>query len=55
MFQRPLDHYQALAGEARRSADALLRKIGAFDALNTKLNHRVKRRPGQLELVEGTE
>lgn len=54
MFQRPLDHYQALTDDARRRADTLLHEIGAFDALNTKLNHRVKRRPGQLELVEET-
>jgi len=54
MFQRPLEFYQQLSGADRQGADDLLRSIGGFDALNTKINHRVKRKPGQLELVEDT-
>jgi len=52
MFQRPLEFYQQLNGEGRQRADELLRFIGGFDALNTQISRRVKRKPGQLELVE---
>jgi hypothetical protein len=54
MFQRPLEFYQQLTGEDRQRADDLLQSIGGFDALNTKINHRLKRKRGQLELVEDT-
>ncbi len=54
MFQRPLEFYQQLGGEDRQRTDELLRSIGGFDALNTRINRRVKRKPGQLELVEDT-
>lgn len=51
MFQRPLDHYQSLAGIDRQRADDLLRTIGGYEVLNTPINHRVMRKAGQLELV----
>lgn len=51
MFQRCLDHYQALAGEARQGADALLARVGGLEAMKTPIEHRVRRVPGQLELV----
>jgi hypothetical protein len=54
MFQRPLDFYQQLSGVDRQQTDDLLRSIGGFDALNKKISYRVKRKPGQLELVEDT-
>ena len=54
MFQRPLEFYQQLSGVDRQRGDDLLQSIGGFEALNTKINHRVKRKRGQLELVEDT-
>jgi hypothetical protein len=51
LFQRPWAHYQALEGEAKRAADALLAAIGGREALNTEISHWVARKPGQLELV----
>lgn len=51
MFQRPWEHYHGLQGEARAAADGLLSSVGGYQALNTKINQRVKRVPGQLELV----
>lgn len=52
LFQRCLDHYQALDGEGRHRADALLGQVGGLEAMRTRIGHRVKRVPGQLELVE---
>ena len=52
MFQRPLEHYQALVGADKQRADDLLQSIGGYDALNVRIKHRVKRKAGQLELVE---
>ena len=54
MFQRPYAHYHSLAAEERADADALLTAVGGYDALNTDIEHWVTRRPGQLELVEGS-
>ena len=51
LFQRPYAHYHALRGRDRQAAEALLRSIGGFDALNTGIEHWVARKPGQLELV----
>ncbi len=55
MFQRAFDHYQGLAGAERASADALLETVGALDIFQAPLPHRVKRQPGQLELVEDSQ
>ena len=52
LFQRPYAHYHGLKGEAREAADALLRGIGGYEALNVDISHWVARKPGQLELVE---
>ncbi len=52
MFQRAWDHYHNLTGEARDAADVLLERIGGLEALQAPLPHRVRRQPGQLELVE---
>lgn len=54
MFQRCLDHYQCLEGEGRERADLLLRAAGGFEAMQTDVRRRVRREPGQLELVEDT-
>ncbi len=51
LFQRAFDHYQALDGDARAAAAALLDRIGALETFQAPLLHRVKRKPGQLELV----
>ena len=51
LFQRPYAHYHALRGRDRQAAEALLRSIGGFDALNTGIERWVARKPGQLELV----
>ncbi|MEP5766645.1 MAG: glutathione S-transferase family protein [Halieaceae bacterium] len=52
MFQRYRDHYQSLTGADRDSVDELLRGLGGLEALQTTIRHRVRRQPGQLELVE---
>ena len=52
MFQRSWDHYHSLEGEARQAADRLLQDIGGHAAMQTIIERRVHRRPGQLELVE---
>ena len=52
LFQRPYAHYHRLRGEAREAADALLRSVGGYEALNVDISHWVARKPGQLELVE---
>lgn len=52
MFQRCLDHYASLEGEDRYRADTLLTSIGGLQALRTPIERRVRRKPGQLELVE---
>ena len=54
MFQRPRDHYQSLSGEDRAAADALLERIGGLEAFNAPLPRRVRRKAGQLQLVEDT-
>ncbi len=51
MFQRCLDHYTGLDGTDRQRAEKLLSRTGVLEALNTPLTHRVRRQPGQLELV----
>jgi hypothetical protein len=53
MFQRPLFHYQQLTGESKTTCDALLKDIGGFEAFQTEIKHPVKRKAGQLELIEG--
>jgi glutathione S-transferase len=53
LFQRPWSHYQALDGEERAAADALLDGIGGRTALISPIHHWVERRSGQLELVGG--
>lgn len=52
LFQRCLDHYQALSGEERYRADLLLTSVGGLEAMQTRIEHRVRRVPGQLQLVE---
>lgn len=54
MFQRPWSHYQSLSGQQRAKADTLLKAVGGLDAFNTEIVHWVERKPGQLELVEGS-
>jgi len=51
MFQRPWAHYHALSDGERVAADVLLKAIGGYEALNTRITHWVARKPGQLELV----
>ncbi len=43
MFQRPWDYYHSLAGESRAAADALLREVGAYEAMQTPIRRRVAR------------
>ena len=52
MFQRAWDHYQGLAGADRERADALLERVGGLQAMQSAIPHRVRRKRGQLELVE---
>lgn len=52
MFQRAWCHYQALSGSERESVDELLLEIGAMEALQIAIRHPLRRKPGQLELVE---
>ncbi len=52
MFQRVHDHYQGLTGGDRDAADALLARVGGLEAVQAPLPRRVRRQPGQLELVE---
>ena len=54
LFQRAWDHYHDLEGEGRQRADALLERIGGLEAMQTSIEHRVRRKRGQLELVEDT-
>jgi alpha-beta hydrolase superfamily lysophospholipase/glutathione S-transferase len=55
MFQRAFDHYQGLGEEDRVAVDALLERIGGLEAMRAPLPRRVRRQPGQLELVEATD
>lgn len=43
MWQRPVDHYNALAGAGRDAADALLREVGGLDAMRRPIPRRVAR------------
>jgi glutathione S-transferase len=43
MLQRPLDYYQSLQGTDKESVDALLREVGGFDAMQTRIAHRLSR------------
>ncbi|HWY23534.1 MAG TPA: hypothetical protein VNX47_01360, partial [Nevskia sp.] len=43
MLQRPLDYYQALRGAERASVDALLREVGGYEAMQTRIRRRVRR------------
>jgi len=52
MFQRAHDHYHGLHGPERAAADSLLDEIGGREALAAPIRRRVRRVPGQLELVE---
>lgn len=52
LFQRAWDHYHGLQGDDRRRADALLERIGGLEAMQTPITHRVRRKRGQLELIE---
>ncbi len=52
MLQRCLDQYAGLSGDDRKRADELLEQVGGLNALRTPIKHRVRREPGQLELVE---
>ena len=54
MFQRSCRHYQGLSGSDRESVDALLARINALDALQVEIRHPLRRKAGQLELVEDT-
>lgn len=51
MFQRPLQYYQALDGEALSRADELLRAVGGYESMQVKLPYVLRRKSGQLELV----
>jgi len=51
MFQRAWDHYHGLSAEAQLPVDALLEKIGGLDTLQMALPIRLRREPGQLELM----
>ena len=44
MFQRPLRHYQSLAGEDRARADELLHSVGGYEAMQTEIRHPLTRR-----------
>ena len=52
LFQRAWSHYRSLAGEQRESVDALLEEVGGLEAMQVEITHRLRRQPGQLELVE---
>ncbi len=54
MFQRVHDHYHSLTGDERAAADSLLSRVGGHAVLQAPLPKRVRRQPGQLELVEDT-
>jgi glutathione S-transferase len=54
MYQRPWRHYQSLESDGRQRADKLLLKVGGLEALQTPIEKQVKRKRGQLELVEAT-
>ncbi len=51
MFQRAWSLYRQLAGDDKVAVDALLQRIGGFEALNTDIRFILERRRGQLELV----
>ncbi len=52
LFQRVLDHYRSVSGDEKGELDELLNRVGGYEALQVVLSHRVKRKKGQLELVE---
>jgi glutathione S-transferase len=52
MFQRPLFHYQQLAADDKQVCDGLLKDIGGYETFQVEIAHPVKRKVGQLELVE---
>ena len=52
MFQRPLFFYQSLTDDDKAVADQLLENVGAYGAFQTVIQKKVKRKKGQLELVE---
>ncbi|MEM1152536.1 MAG: glutathione S-transferase family protein [Pseudomonadota bacterium] len=54
MYQRPYSYYHALFDAEKESADRMLEEIGGYDALNVPIEKWVTRKPGQLELVEGS-
>ncbi len=43
MFQRSIDHYRSLSNEDKNKADALLKKLGGYEAMQVKIPKRVKR------------
>ncbi len=51
MFQRAWDCYHGLSEQQRGSVDELLGKIGGLETLQMELPVRLRRQPGQLELV----
>jgi hypothetical protein len=51
MFQRAWSHFHSLKGEDRASAEQLLEDIGGLQALQVDIEHLLKRKPGQLELI----
>ncbi|BFM15646.1 hypothetical protein R50073_18290 [Maricurvus nonylphenolicus] len=52
LFQRPLFHYQQLAAEEKQACSDLLKAVGGYEAFQIEISHPVKRKAGQLELVE---
>jgi glutathione S-transferase len=47
-WQRPYDHYHALAPGARARADELLARVGGVDVIQTPIRRRVQRRENRL-------
>jgi glutathione S-transferase len=48
MLQRPLDYYGSLHGAARESVDALLRRVGGYEAMQLEIPRRVRREHNRL-------
>ena len=51
MFQRPLAYYQSLTGEAKESADVLLKSVGGYDLMQLTLRHPLARENYKLEVA----
>ena len=51
MFQRPLNYYHSLSGQAKDSADEFLRSVAGYEAMQFNSEYQLERENYQLKLV----